>query len=217
MASTERSTYTIRSIKGTETVEGTRQEAISAALSHEARLQPAYGTTVENVWGEQVAGVEGEAVNLGDQDEQAERARAIAVRIMQGRPLCAECVEIRRGARHQANKRRRAERKTEERVQAIERLVAAPAAQAPRPPVEPASRPDCGLADKLGLEAGNYIEIDHSGEPPGCLRVHDACEDIEEEPVDAYLPFDGAAGLRRIARWLSAWADELDARAHEVQ
>lgn len=121
---------------------------------------------------------------------------AIAVRIMQGRPLCAECVEIRRG------------------FTAIERMVATPPPPAPAP-ADPGPRPDCGLADKLELEAGNYLELDDGHSPPGCcLRVHDACEDIEEEPVDAYLPAD-AAGLRRIARWLSAWADELDARARE--
>lgn len=84
------------------------------------------------------------------------------------------------------------------------------------PAPTPAERPDCGLADKLELEAGNYVELDDGHSPPGCvLVVHDACEDIGEGPVDAYLPFDGAAGLRRIARWLSAWADELDARARE--
>ena len=68
---------------------------------------------------------------------------------------------------------------------------------------------------KLELEVGNYLELDDGHSPPGCcLLVHDACEDIKEQPVDAFLPAD-AAGLRRIARWLSAWADELDARARE--
>lgn len=83
------------------------------------------------------------------------------------------------------------------------------------PAPTPAERPDCGLADKLELEAGNYVELDDGHSPPGCvLVVHDACEDIKEAPVDAYIATD-AAGLRRIARWLSAWADELEARARE--
>lgn len=87
------------------------------------------------------------------------------------------------------------------------------------PAPTPAERPDCGLADKLELEAGNYVELDDGHSPPGCvLVVHDACEDIKEAPVDAYIASD-AAGLRRLARWLSAWlsawADELEARARE--
>lgn len=83
------------------------------------------------------------------------------------------------------------------------------------PQADPGPRPDCGLAEKLELEADNYVELDDGHSPPGCvLVVHDACGDIGEAPVDAYLSSD-AAGLRRLARWLSAWADELDARARE--
>jgi len=138
---------------------------------------------------------------------------AIAVRIMQGRPLCAECVAIRTEAKTRAKRAKRAVARTEARVQAIERMVSSSPAPGTAPAQAP--RPDCGLADKLELEAGNYVELDDGHSPPGCvLVVHDACEDIGEEPVDAFLSAD-AAGLRRLARWLSAWADELDARARE--
>lgn len=40
-------TYTIRSIKGTETITGTARQAVRAALAHDEEYQPAYGTTIE--------------------------------------------------------------------------------------------------------------------------------------------------------------------------
>jgi len=40
-------TYTLISVKGTRTMEGTETEAIAAAIAMEAELQPAFGVTVE--------------------------------------------------------------------------------------------------------------------------------------------------------------------------
>lgn len=39
--------YTIKSIKGTATVDGTAADAVRAAIEHDQEYQPAYGTTIE--------------------------------------------------------------------------------------------------------------------------------------------------------------------------
>lgn len=52
MAST---TYKLITTKGTETVDGTFDEAVAAAIAMEDRLQPAFGVTVEDEDGETVA------------------------------------------------------------------------------------------------------------------------------------------------------------------
>lgn len=55
--------YTIRSIKGTETITGTATDAVRAALAHDEELQPGFGTTIEITRGE-IAGWE--VLSLGD-------------------------------------------------------------------------------------------------------------------------------------------------------
>lgn len=40
-------TYTIKSVKGTQTVTGTAADAVRAALAHEEEYQPAFGTDIE--------------------------------------------------------------------------------------------------------------------------------------------------------------------------
>lgn len=39
--------YRLISTKGTEAIEGTREDAVAAAIAMEERLQPAFGVTVE--------------------------------------------------------------------------------------------------------------------------------------------------------------------------
>lgn len=85
------------------------------------------------------------------------------------------------------------------------------------PREEPPPPVDHGLADRLDLGAGNSIEVDDGHDAPHCvLQLHDACEDIQEEPVTAFAAIDARA-LRRIGRWLLAWADELEDRAREAR
>jgi hypothetical protein len=55
-------TYRLISVKGTETYEGTREEAIAAAIDMEERLRPAFGVTVEDTAGETVAEIRGGVV-----------------------------------------------------------------------------------------------------------------------------------------------------------
>lgn len=49
--------YKLISTKGTESVDGSRADAIAAAIAMEDRLQPSYGITIEDEDGETVAEV----------------------------------------------------------------------------------------------------------------------------------------------------------------
>ena len=51
-------TYRLISTKGTETISGTYDEAIAAAIEMEQRLQPSFGISVEDEFGITVAEIQ---------------------------------------------------------------------------------------------------------------------------------------------------------------
>lgn len=59
-------TYTINSIKGSRTIDGTQADAIAAAIAMEEELQPAFGVTVE-LDGETVAEIRDGVADIDSQ------------------------------------------------------------------------------------------------------------------------------------------------------